>query len=245
MDVPLGDAKHFRLGATSFPVVERGGLLWLYTRAGATPAEGPIVPQELEDRDFHTWRVMKRWKIHWTRVMENLLDAPHLPFVHARTIGIGLRRRMRRGSRMELTTTSTRTGFDLRWSVDGKEGAAWLTWTQPNAMGLRETASRPRMYLHLWCVPVSDAETDVIVASARDSSRFIGRLMFGELNRLILWEDQRVVESQQPSEVPPPSEEKSTALDRPTLAFRRWYFERKGRAEERDWTSVSELQSLH
>jgi phenylpropionate dioxygenase-like ring-hydroxylating dioxygenase large terminal subunit len=48
-------------------------------------------------------------------------------------------------------------------------------------------------------------------------------------NKRILREDQAVVESSDPVEAPPVSEERSVATDRTTLAFRRWYLEHKKR----------------
>ncbi len=245
VEVPLAEAKHPMSGATSFPMVERGGLLWVYTRAGVIPSDEPCVPAVLEQPNFYTWRAAQRWKAHWSRVMENLLDAPHLPFVHARTIGIGVRRRMKPGSAMELATRKLETGFELRWAVDGREGAAYLIWTAPNCMSLRESVPGRPMYLNVWCVPVSERETDVIVTSSGEVGRFWGGRLFNQLNRVILREDQRVVESQEPAEVPPPSEEKSTALDRPTLAFRRWYFERRRAARELELPSPAEVHALH
>ncbi|MGA9524469.1 MAG: aromatic ring-hydroxylating dioxygenase subunit alpha [Myxococcaceae bacterium] len=245
VEVPLADAKHVQLRATSFPVIERSGLLWVYTRAGATPSEEPIVPEALEDPSVHSWRAVKRWNAHWTRVMENLLDPAHLPYVHARTIGFAVKKQMKRDSRMELTPSALEHGFEVHWSVDGRDSAASITWTQPNAWSLLVSTPRRPMHLHIWCVPMNEGETELIVVTARDGGRFAGRRLFEQLNRIILWEDQRIVESQEPAEVPPPSEEKSTTLDRPTLAFRRWYLERKRGAGERVWPEASELHALH
>ncbi len=66
----------------------------------------------------------------------------------------------------------------------------------------------------------------MIVVSARDFGRYnpLARL-FDQVNRLIVLEDQAIVESSDPVEVPPPGDERSVASDRATLQFRKYYFE--------------------
>lgn len=84
-----------------------------------------------------------------------------------------------------------------------------------------------RMKQHIYCVPVDETVTRMMLISTRDFGLFplLAPLyrFFDWTNTWILREDRAVVESSQPPEVPHPSEEKSVALDAPTLVFRRWY----------------------
>lgn len=59
------------------------------------------------------------FQAHWTRAMENSLDAPHLPFIHRWTIGMGVRASAERGARMDTTFNPTEYGGRIHWSIDG------------------------------------------------------------------------------------------------------------------------------
>jgi phenylpropionate dioxygenase-like ring-hydroxylating dioxygenase large terminal subunit len=229
---PLPPEKRRHLGATAFPVRERGGLVWLYTRPGAEPAEEPFVPDALEDPRFTVQWHTEVWRTHWTRAMENMLDAPHLPFVHRRTIGRGMRQRMRSDSSMEVWAHPTPTGMRVVWQMDGQESAdtaGALEWTKPNGMVLPITSVPGRtLRVHMWCLPQDAGTTRMVFASTRDFGRYNPLMgLFGHFNRIITLEDRRLVETSDPAEVPPAGEERSVATDRATLAFRRWYLERR------------------
>jgi hypothetical protein len=66
----------------------------------------------------------------------------------------------------------------------------------------------------------------MILLSARDFARWlpIGPLLNWYNGRVAL-QDQPIVETSQPAEVPAPAAERSVASDRPTLAFRKFYLE--------------------
>ncbi|HEX8440958.1 aromatic ring-hydroxylating dioxygenase subunit alpha [Archangium sp.] len=240
---PMPEEKRQRFAATAFPVRERGGLIWLYTRPGTEAPEEPLVPEVLEQEGAHVWLYAETWNAHWTRAMENMLDSPHLPFVHKGTIGGGLRRRMKPDSRMEMEVHPTPTGFRTSWSMDGQPSDGSLEWLRPNGMALHIPIPKRLMRLHMWCIPVDANHTRMMLASARD---FLGFQpvagLIDRFNTRILREDQAVVESSHPVEVPPASEERSVATDRATLAFRRWYTERKKRGERE--TTRPEAPSL-
>jgi len=238
---PMPPEKRQRLAATAFPVRERGGLIWLYTRPGAEAPSEPFVPDALEDPKRNVWMTVMPFKAHWTRVMENMLDMPHLPFVHRRTIGAGMRRELTPDTRMELAVEPSPTGFHMKARLDhvasgasvGEERTGTLDWLRPNGMQLTGRIFGGEMRSYAFCVPESYESTRLFVISTRDFLRYnpLGWI-FDQFNRVIAGEDKAVVESSQPWEVPEPSEEKSVATDRATLAFRRWYLEQK-RAETR------------
>ncbi len=237
----LPEEKRRFLGATAFPVRERGGLIWLYTRPGTEAPEEPEVPSTLEDKDFHVWLYVETWRTHWTRAMENMLDSPHLPFIHRRTIGGQLRRKMTPDSKMDVQVEHTPTGFRTTWTMDGGDSEAYLDWTKPNSMTLGIPPMGKRiMRMYVWSVPGDAGHTRLFVAGTRNFLHYnpLG-WVFDQFNRVIIKEDRAVVESSDPAEVPPPSEEKSVATDRATLAFRKWYLERV-RKQPRD-ASVTAL----
>ena len=228
---PMPEEKRQRFSATSFPVRERGGLIWVHTRPGAEAPEDVSVPEVLERPGVRVWLYAETWNAHWTRAMENMLDSPHLPFVHRKTIGSMIFRKMRPDSTLEVEVQPTPTGFSTTTSLDGTPPNGMLEWLRPNGMALHIPIPNRLMRLHLWCVPVDANHTRMIGASARDFLRMQPfAALLNRYNTRILREDRAVVESSMPAEVPPASEERSVATDRATLAFRRWYTERKKHA---------------
>ncbi|ATB30452.1 aromatic ring-hydroxylating oxygenase subunit alpha [Melittangium boletus] len=242
---PMPEEKRQRFAATAFPVRERGGLVWLYTHPGAEAPEEPYVPEALEQKGVHVWRYAETWNAHWTRAMENMLDAPHLPFVHRRTIGGALRRRMKPDSRMEIELEPTPTGFRTQSRMDGVEPKGFLDWLRPNGMRMNVPIPGRLMQLYMWCVPVDANHVRMFLVSARDFVRMQPLAgLVDRYNTRILREDKAVVESSHPVEVPPVSEERSVATDRATLAFRRWYLERKKRSPHEAPSDTEAVASL-
>ena len=77
------------------------------------------------------------------------------------------------------------------------------------------------------CLPVDDERTLLTIVTIRDFARW--RWLdpwFRRTNRRIANEDKAILESSQPARVPPAGEERSVRTDKPTLAFRKYYFER-------------------
>jgi len=78
----------------------------------------------------------------------------------------------------------------------------------------------------VYCVPANATTTHMLVVTGRVFGHHNPLLrLLDETNRIIIREDQRVVESSQPAEVPPAGDEKSVASDGPTLLFRRYYYD--------------------
>jgi phenylpropionate dioxygenase-like ring-hydroxylating dioxygenase large terminal subunit len=224
--VPLNpDAKLDRLGATALPVRELGGLVWVYTAAEA-PAGEPVPPEALVDPDLRRTFLEVTWRCHWTRAMENMLDTPHLPFVHRTTIGRQLARLMTPTSRLEIAWEEMPWGGRQHSRMDGKGDLARLDFHRPNMMALHIPIPGKRFRMHALVVPVDEGTTRLIVASARDFLRlpFLDPI-FDRMNGFIAAQDQAVVESSDPAEVPPAGDEVSVATDRATLHFRKYYLE--------------------
>lgn len=220
--VPLNEvpeAKRARHAATAVPARELGGLIWVFTGLDAGGTE-PLPPPALLDPALHLTVFHEDWRTHWTRAMENMLDFPHVPFIHRRTIGRGMRRSLRRGSVMRLTLTPEPTGAWIQASLDGQEPQGGLRWWRPNAM---ELVGIPGVQLHMFCVPLDAGHTRMIHVGARRGGAALLDRIAVLFNRRILMEDRAVVESSFPVEVPPAASEVSVATDMPTLHFRRYY----------------------
>ncbi|MBL8771388.1 MAG: aromatic ring-hydroxylating dioxygenase subunit alpha [Phenylobacterium sp.] len=224
--VPLNpEARLETLGAQALPTREVGGLIWVYTRPGAVEPPEPAIPPALVDPDLARTVVRRDWACHWTRAMENMLDGQHLPFVHRRTIGRSLRRRMRPDSRMDVSWEDTGFGGRILAALDGRDGGSLLEFYRPNIMVLHIPIPRRRLRLHALVVPAETGRTRLMVVAVRDFARSpLLEPLFAWMNGRIVDEDQAVVESSGPEECPPAAEERSVATDRATLQFRRYYY---------------------
>ena len=238
------DVRRERLGAPALPVVEAGGFVWVFTGfdrqdgtsgAGAAepPAYGavghPTYSPVLDGPTEATGALarmdhVEEWDCHWTRAMENMLDFPHLPYVHRTTIGRFVRRRQRRDSRLSYDLAETDYGFRFGTRLDGGEPQAFLAWYRPHGMVLDTMAAPRLMRMHIWCVPVDDRRTRMVLSTVRNvQPQPVFSPAFDAVNRKILHQDRAIVESSQPPVVPPGAAERSVPTDRPTLTFRTWY----------------------
>ena len=230
------EAKRERLGAVAVPTRERGGLIWVFTDETASPDDplvqaGPKVPEQLERTDMRRRESEFRWACHWTRLAENMLDFPHLPFVHRRTIGRGMPT-----VAVVQHIEPTDFGFELRWVVsDGepptdafaqREGQAWLQWWQPSGSVLDLPNPLGEYRQHLFSVPGKPGETRLLLVSTRRYRLGLDRLLRPALDWFedrIIAEDQAVIESSDPPIVPELGVEPSVPTDVATLRFRKWY----------------------
>jgi phenylpropionate dioxygenase-like ring-hydroxylating dioxygenase large terminal subunit len=217
------DAKRELLGATALPVRQVGDLIWI--RTGRDAPDEPVAPDGLKMPGVARIYLERLWECHWTRAMENMLDSPHLPFVHRRTIGRSMRRRLRPDSRMDVRWQETSYGGRAWSGLDGEESAAYLDYFRPNIMVLNIPIPGRHFRIHALIIPEASGRTRLILAGSRDFAKW--RLLnpfFSWQNGFIAGEDKAVVESTGPTEVPPPGTELSVATDAATLQFRRYYY---------------------
>ncbi len=215
------DAKRDRLGARALPVRELAGLLWLFT--GFEPATEPAPSESFAAQQMTVCAQSTVWNVHWTRVMENMLDMPHLPFVHRSTIGKGLDHLVK-GARMDLLVEDRPYGARISNSVDGIARPGALEYRFPNIMELFIDPPGRLLRLMVACIPEDEKTTRLLLLTMRDFARW--RLLdpvFRRMNARIAGEDKAIVESSLPCEAPPPGEEVSVRTDAPTLFFRRIY----------------------
>jgi phenylpropionate dioxygenase-like ring-hydroxylating dioxygenase large terminal subunit len=217
------DARREVLGATALPIREIDGLLWLHTGPVATTEPAP--GETLLRADLVRTVQSALWRTHWTRAMENMLDMPHLPFVHRRTIGRDMTQAG--NERMDLRWTATESGGLIENVTPGRERQTRLTYLYPNAMELVIDPPDRTLRIVAVCLPEAANTTRMIFVTYRSFAR--SRLldpMFRLANRRIAREDQAILESSDPPEMPRAAQEKSVRTDAPTLAFRKLYFER-------------------
>lgn len=214
-----------RLGTHAIPVREAAGLVWAYT--GVAPTTEPVLPELAARPGARFGYLWEDWNTHWTRVMENMLDTPHLPFVHKGTIGAGIARRLGPTTKMEQTLLETPDGFDIRYKLDADPSDAMLQWIRPNGMVLHILDQPSRtMRIHVWCIPLAADRTRLLVAVGYDFGVFSALATLATpLNRKIVFEDRAVVESSQPPRVPSPKDESNVPTDKATLRFRTWYYD--------------------
>jgi phenylpropionate dioxygenase-like ring-hydroxylating dioxygenase large terminal subunit len=227
--IPLNpEAKLDRYSAMSLPVREIGKILWIYTDAsGNPPPHEPIIPDALtnENLAFTYWE--GEWKAHWTRAMENMLDAPHVPYLHATTIGRFVRPRLKPDSRMNIEWEETEFGGHTNMRIDDqRDPGAKLEFFKPNIMVMHVPIPNKIFRIHTFCIPMDHEHVRMMLIGARSFARFpLLNPFFNRSNIKIAEQDRPVVESSDPVIVPPAAQEQSVRTDKATLRFRKYYFD--------------------
>jgi len=227
--VPLNpDAKRERLFARSLPVREIGGVLWAYTATVAEAPCEPTVPDALTMKGAARTYLQVEWKAHWTRAMENMLDSPHVPYVHATTIGRFVRPYLKPDSRMNIEWEDTPYGGRTSSTIDDRaEAGAALDFYKPNMMVLNIPIPGKVFRMHAFCVPIDESHVRMIIIGARTFATLSWlNPFFNHSNAKIAAQDRAIVESSQPVLIPQPGEELSVRTDKATLQFRKYYFAR-------------------
>ncbi len=221
----------------SLPVREAHGLVWVWW--GEPRAELPPLPWFESINDGFSYATLRdHWAVHYTRAIENQLDAVHLPFVHKSTIGRG-----------NQTLVS---GPRLRW--ERKAGGSsdrmniWVYNESDHGQAPRKPEElpdphyRPQLQFqfpniwHNWIsdtvrvfaafAPIDDENTMIYVRFYQSSVRLpVVRQLFNALanpfNALILGQDKRVVLTQRPVRTWLRMGEKLIQGDGPIVAYRR------------------------
>jgi phenylpropionate dioxygenase-like ring-hydroxylating dioxygenase large terminal subunit len=215
------DAKRELLSATALATRELGGLVWVFTAPGQSPTAEPSVPSEVLRDDVTLSGDTFTWRAHWTRAVENMVDDSHLPFVHPRTIGRGMKKRA--DSRLELEVEEHAWGSSWTVVVDGQR-ADWSSELRfPNVSLLRIPGPPGKLLgIVFAAIPAEEGTVRILQLGYRDFFTWRGfDPIFRWINRRVLLEDQAVVESSPPGPVPAPQEELSVATDVIGLRFRK------------------------
>ncbi|WP_438015155.1 aromatic ring-hydroxylating dioxygenase subunit alpha [Sorangium sp. So ce315] len=228
------DAKLSTLRGVAFPARELAGQIWVYTAPIDRPATEPEAPPALLSPGVRISGFQIEWATHWTRAMENMLDWPHLPFVHRKTIGKSMAGRS--DARMDIAWEERPWGAHTHVRIDGKPEAGSLDFRWPNQMNLHIPIPNKRMMMLVACVPIDGQRTRMLMTMARDFlTSPLFDFFFHRMNARIASEDRAIIESSFPVEIPPAGEERSVRTDAPTLLFRKRYFaELKGTSSGTD-----------
>ena len=206
-----------RKRAAALPTVEEYGYVWVFTGFDVTEQDPrPNAIESLNDPGLVRWDYWEEWDAHWTRAMENMLDFPHLPFVHRTTIGRFVRAKMTRDSVLNMTVEQTDYGFVTQTGVDEHPSSAELRWYSPHGMTLQPAMPNGRaIRLHVFCVPIDEARTRMILTTTRNFAKDpVSDRVFNAFNAKVLHQDRPVVESSYPKAVPRGAVEQSTAARR-------------------------------
>lgn len=224
--VPLNpDAKRSQLFATHLPARELGGLIWVFTSPEGAVGE-PEPPEGLVRDDLMRAYVQVDWNCHWTRAMENMLDSPHVPYVHRTTIGRPQQKSLGRDSKMTVTWEPTANGGHSTMAIDGRATGASLDFHKPNIMSLNIPIPGKVFRIQAICVPVGPNQTRMIIVGARSFAKLrLLNPLFNWFNALVAEQDRAIVEGSFPVQVPPAGDELSVATDRVTLQFRKYFYD--------------------
>jgi len=180
------------LNVKTFAVIQKFNMIWVYYGDGE-PEEFVRPSLETIDQTFNGKYsfIAKNWHAHITRCIENQLDYTHVFTVHKTTIGRGFK--IPQNSRFIINEPNISI---FQTESDEKEGLEYL---YPNAWILH--ISR-KMKLLVFFVPISMSCTRIYVRtySSMGNIWLLGYLFNKVLNisnRVILRQDQRVVESQE------------------------------------------------
>jgi phenylpropionate dioxygenase-like ring-hydroxylating dioxygenase large terminal subunit len=221
------------LVATTFPVREAHGLVWLWWGDPRKATGSLPYFKELEKGwQHHTVRV--DWPVHYTRAIENQLDSAHLPFVHRTTIGSG-GRTLVEGPHVESSEAGisvwVTNRLDDREPRSAAELAAAAAGTAPGLQllfpGVWLLDLGPRLKNFIAFVPVNATTTRYYLRTYhRIGWRLLAwpfeRLM-GLSNRFILGQDRRVVITQTPASSLDATGDRHIAADRAIVLYRKWH----------------------
>jgi phenylpropionate dioxygenase-like ring-hydroxylating dioxygenase large terminal subunit len=232
--------------AAGYPAREAHGFIWVWW--GEAARATPEIPWfESIDGTFSYGTIRDHWTVHYSRAIENQLDAVHLPFVHATTIGRG-NRTIIHGPlvRWEDQPGLPRGRMNIWVHNEVDQGqAAMRAEDFPSALGRPSLQFQFPNIWHNWIaedvrvmaafVPVDETNTQMYVRFYQRVLRLPGlREVFNLLslpaNRVILNQDKRVVLMQIPKRSDLRMGEKLIQGDGPIIAYRRRRSELQGEA---------------
>lgn len=231
--------KAFQVRA--LPVQEAHGLIYIWW--GEPQESYPAVPwfTDLPDEQYSYATSTDHWPVHYTRAIENQLDAIHVPFVHDTTIGRGLGpvvdgpcvdwtgpdrfniyMRNRRGD----VTTPPRPPDAIEPDPKGFH----LEFVFPN---IWQNYLGDKVRIFAAFVPVDEGNTLIYLRFYQKVVTMPGlRKVFDYLarpsNMVVLRQDKRVVLTQRPIKTDLRMGEKLVQGDGPIIAFRRKRAELQG-----------------
>jgi phenylpropionate dioxygenase-like ring-hydroxylating dioxygenase large terminal subunit len=212
--------------AQSYHAQERYGLIWICL--DEPRAEIPDFPPEYYDETFR-WEGFETdgvWQANAARMLENLADYSHFPFVHPGTLGDP------DNPECEPITLEPLDGgfqYDIPQPVNRlpREQPARQTYKLYLPFTLfiqrRQPGGFQRQTNIFVCSPVANNETRFFRFMGRNFSDFQSDEELNRRHRLTFEQDRRIVESQRPSELPVDLAEELhlRGPDTPAIEYRR------------------------
>ena len=238
VDIPARPELNGKLVAQLpvYPTVEAAGLVWTCL-AGETPLFPPAEFPELEDPGYRIMRFPPyEWNCSMARRLENYFDFSHFAHVHHGILGdrdeaeIADYDVSRHGAELRITAGPFIEYTDnVKNSAVTHAGETYDAWKRyrvymPNAMKLNSSAGVTEDYvLFVVVAPVSRRRTRCFTFVARNYA-YDRDEDFHEMQYVILDQDQPIVESQRPEELPVDltAEMHVKGADLGTVMYRRW-----------------------
>jgi phenylpropionate dioxygenase-like ring-hydroxylating dioxygenase large terminal subunit len=228
---PVADRYRVR----SYPVREKFGFVWLWWgEEDEDPASLPEIRffKDLDGKEW-TWSTfVDHWPVHYSRAIENQLDAIHVPFVHRTTIGAG-GQTVVDGPKVEyedgvITFYVNSHRDDGRIvarkpaEIDDYKGWFHLRFAFPNVW---ENLISDKLRVFAAFAPVDEANAVIYVRFVQRFLRVPGlrglvNLIGGRFNRVVLRQDKAVVVTQRPVKTRLKMDEKLVPGDSPIAEYR-------------------------
>jgi len=224
--------KAFRV--KSYPTREAHGLIFIWW--GEPQASYPPVPwfTDLPDDAFSYATTTDHWPVHYTRAIENQLDAIHVPFVHNTTIGRGMGPVVD-GPRVEWTADDRFSIYVRNRRDDGTQPPAPPEALEPDPRKFHLEFIFPNLWqnylgekvrIFVAFVPVDESNTRLYLRFYQGFAtapviRAGVNWLATPMNLWVLRQDKRVVLSQLPIRTELRMGEKLVQGDTPIIAFRR------------------------
>jgi phenylpropionate dioxygenase-like ring-hydroxylating dioxygenase large terminal subunit len=224
-----------RFRVLSYPVYEARGFIWIWW--GENPPDNLLPPQFFPDIDqsLSYSRTYDHWNAHYSRVIENQLDAAHLPFIHHNTIGRGGRTTVD-GPLVRWLDKNRFYVFVHNHSEDGTAPLKPEEMPGPDPVksfklefifpNLWQNYISPRMRIVAAFVPVDRENTILYLRFYQNFVplpviRDLVNRLFMPFNRFVAHQDRRVVVTQEPKASGLQIGEQLFQADRPIIEYRR------------------------
>ena len=188
-----------------YHAAEKYGLIWVCLK---TPiADIPEFPQEVHDPSYR-WGVYSsdgQWKANAARMIENLLDFSHFPWVHPGILGNSSNAVCEPG---DITPVPGGFQYEIIQPVNRirSESAAIQRFTVILPLTLfieRRQPDGPEKHTNIYmCTPISNKETRFFRLSGRNYSDGVSDEELNRKHRTIFEQDRVIVEAQRPEELP-------------------------------------------
>ena len=235
---PAGVSIPNKARTKTYFVREKYGFIWLFW--GELPPEKcPPLPtlSDLPDSFGQPIYLNLKFKAHYSRVLENLVDPVHTAFVHTNSIGSGMVKEPQILTTDEICVEE----WSANCVVIAKQPALkkGLYWKYIYDRYRTETKVLSAFYLpnlvllnvdfkfniiqHMCLVPINENTTEIKLIGYRNFlTYFWADSLFRQVNLKILKDDKRVVESQIPEVVPNDlAAELNVAGDGISIAYRK------------------------